>query len=78
MWKPHKLEKQLEFMVQDKIGFSFTAYEILKGTENKVIQVPQKLNYSQFMKNTIIGTLTVMINTDIVGEVRLVNVKKRS
>ncbi|OFD36888.1 glycosyltransferase family 2 protein [Bacillus mycoides] len=76
MWKPDKLQKQLEFMIKDNIGFSFTGYEILKEEENKVIKVPSQLNYSQFMKNTIIGTLTVMINIDIVGEVRLVNVKK--
>lgn len=76
MWKPDKLQKQLEFMIKDNIGFSFTGYEILKEEENKVIKVPSQLNYSQFMKNTIIGTLTVMINVDIVGEVRLINVKK--
>ncbi|RDU37128.1 glycosyltransferase family 2 protein [Neobacillus piezotolerans] len=76
MWKPNKLEKQLKFMIENKIGFSFTGYEILREKENKVIKVPSTLNYSQFMKNTIIGTLTVMINTELVGEVRLVNVKK--
>lgn len=76
MWKPDKLEKQLNFMIENKVGFSFTGYEILREKGNKTINVPSKLNYSQFMKNTIIGTLTVMIDTDIVGEVRLVNVKK--
>lgn len=76
MWKPNKLEKQLNFMSDNEIGFSFTGYEILQENENKIINVPSKLNYSQFMKNTIIGTLTVMVNTDLVGEMRLVNVKK--
>jgi teichuronic acid biosynthesis glycosyltransferase TuaG len=78
MWKPEKLERQLAFMINKNIGFSFSGYEILdddKG-KNKVIKVPKTLNYSQFMKNTVIGTLTVMINTEITGEVRLVNVKK--
>lgn len=76
MWKPEKLEKQLKFMLDNNYGFTFTGYEILREGENKVINVPSKLNYGQFMKNTIIGTLTVMMNKDIVGEVRLVNVKK--
>ena len=76
MWKPEKLKRQLGFMVDNKIGFSFTGYEILGNEKNKVINVPPRLNYDQFMKNTIIGTLTVMLNIDIVGEVRLVNVRK--
>lgn len=76
MWKPEKLEKQVNFMIENNYGFSFTGYEILREKENKVIKAPMRLNYSKFMKNTIIGTLTVMVNTDIVGEVRLVNVRK--
>ncbi len=76
IWKPEKLEKQLIFMQTNKIGFSFTSFEILGEIRNKNVKVPYKMNYSQFMKNTIIGTLTVMINRDIVGDIRLVNVKK--
>ncbi|HQD92872.1 MAG TPA: glycosyltransferase family 2 protein [Bacilli bacterium] len=76
LWKPEKIEKQLRFMMNNKIGFSFTAYEMLTKNKKKLVKVPAKLNYSQFMKNTIIGTSTVMLNIDIVGEVRLVNVKK--
>jgi len=76
MWKKDKLEKQLNFMMKNNIGFSFTGYEILREGNNKAIKVPPKVNYGQFMKNTIIGTLTVMINREIVGEVRLVNVKQ--
>lgn len=76
IWKHDKLEKQLKFMLENNIGFSFTAYEILGEKKNKIIKVPSSLNYSQFMKNTIIGTLTVMINRDIVGDVRLVNIRK--
>ena len=76
MWKPHKLENQLKFMVENKIGFSFTGYEILRGKNNKVVEIPRTLNYSQFMKNTVIGTLTVMVNREIVGDIRLVDVKK--
>jgi len=76
MWKSDKLKKQMDFMMRSNIGFSFTGYEILREGENKIIEVPKTLNYSQYMKNTIIGTLTVMINREIVGEVRLVNVQR--
>lgn len=75
-WKPEKLEKQLKFMIEKDIGFSFAGYEIIRDKKNKIIEVPDTLNYNQFMKNTIIGTLTVMLSRKHVGEVRLVDVKK--
>lgn len=76
MWKPTKLASQLEFMERHNIGFSYTAYEILREGRNKLIRVPAKLTYSQFMKNTAIGTLTVMLDRSITGAFRIVDVRK--
>lgn len=76
MWKPDKLDKQITFMKNFNIGFSFTSYEIVKKNNNKVIRVPKTMNYSQFMKNTIIGTSTVIIDRKIIGDFRLVDVRK--
>jgi teichuronic acid biosynthesis glycosyltransferase TuaG len=76
IWKPEKLEKQLKFTVENDYGFTFSSYEIMRNSGNKVISVPRSLSYDDFMKNTIIGTLTVMINKKVVGDVKLVNVKK--
>lgn len=75
-WKPEKLEKQLKFMMEKDVGFSFTGYEIIRDKKNKIVEVPNTVNYDQFMKNTIIGTLTVMLSRKHVGEVRIVDVKK--
>lgn len=76
LWKPNKLEKQIAFMRTRGIGFSFTGYEILRDANNKIIKVPEKLSYSQYMKNTIIGMLTVIIDKQIIGDFRIVNVRK--
>ena len=75
-WKPEKLEKQLKFMMEKDVGFSFTGYEIIRDKKNKIVEVPNTVNYDQFMKNTIIGTLTVMLSRKHVGDVRIVDVKK--
>lgn len=75
-WKANKLKIQLKFMMDSQYGFTFTAYEILKPGRNKIIEVPQSLNYKQFMKNTIIGTSTVMIDRDLIDDIRLVNIRK--
>lgn len=77
LWKPEKLEKQLAFMEENRIGFSFSSYEMLRRRRpNKLVRAPEVLNYGAFMKNTAIGTLTVMLNTELTGPVRLVDVKK--
>ncbi len=65
-WYSDKLSLQIDFMKSNKIFFSFTSYDIInnKGNPtNKVISVPQKITYSQYLKNTIIGCLTVIIDT---------------
>lgn len=76
MWKPEKLERQINFMQTHGYSFTFTGYEILKESENKVIEVPSSLNYIQYMKNTVIGMLTVMIDRRKLPNIEIVNIKK--
>lgn len=75
-WKKQKLEKQLRFMIANNYAFTFTGYEIIGNKRRKTVSVPKKLNYSQFMKNTIIGTLTVIIDTNQIKSIRMVEVRK--
>ena len=65
LWKPEKIEKQLNFMQEKKCAFSFSGYEF--GDENAVpngiiVRVPEKINYKQALKNTTICTCTVMFD----------------
>ena len=53
IWKSEKLEKQLKFTVENNYGFTFSSYEIMRDSGNKVINVPKSLSYDDFMKNTI-------------------------
>lgn len=65
-WHPRKLEKQIEFMKTYRCGFSFTGYEFAncegKLTGKKVV-VPHTMRYKDSLKNTIIWTSTVVIDT---------------
>lgn len=70
LWKPEKLEKQINFMLENKVGFSYTSYELIDQdgiTKNKVIHTQGIVDYNKYLRNTIIGCGTVMINRDIVG-----------
>lgn len=73
-WKPHKLERQLEFMLENKYGFTFTAYEIMSDKpldRKKIFRTPEKINYNQYLRNTIIGNLTVIMDKEILGDIRV-------
>lgn len=74
MWHPEKLEKQLAFMKEQNCGFSFTAYHVFDKEPTVVkrtVRVPEKINYRQLLKNTIIGCLTVVIDREKVGDFRM-------
>lgn len=78
-WKKDKLEKQLKFMINNKYGFTFTSYEYIRDENNdkeKIFSVPKSLNYSQALKNTVIGCLTVIIDKEIVGDFRMPLVRR--
>lgn len=80
LWHPRKLEVQLSFMKHKDIAFSFTEYEIINedGSETgKIINVPEKIDYNGLLKNTIIGCLTVMLDTEKLGLVQMPNIRTR-
>ena len=72
IWHPEKLERQLHFMKDKNIGFSYSTYDWIDEDGkplNKTIKAANDLTYEMYLRNTIIGCSTVMLNTEIVGEV---------
>lgn len=71
LWKKDKLEKQIKFMEENDYEFTFTSYEFAdeNGKGNgKIVNVPEKINYKQALKNTTIWTSTVIFNVDKLGK----------
>ncbi len=78
IWMPQKLEKQLRFMQKKAIAFSFTAYQQMSADGKilkKSINAPPFITYNGYLKNTIIGCLTVIINRDLTGSFEMPNIK---
>ena len=72
LWHPDKLERQLRFMEEKHIGFSFSSYDLVNEAGQalgKTIKAHHDMSYKSYLRNTIIGCSTVMVNTDIVGPV---------
>lgn len=75
IWDENKLEYQLKFMKDKDIEFSFSAYERIKSKNDKYIrkvEVPSVIKYEDLLKNTIILTSTVIIDTSKINKEILV------
>ena len=70
LWNPKKLEKQLSFMDKNEIVFSYTNYQLMSENGEDLsnfISAPEKMTYDSYLKNTIIGCLTVIIDREKTG-----------
>lgn len=79
-WLPDKLVKQLDFMLEKDIAFSFTKYVRIEedGTEtNAITEAPETVDYNELMKHCVIGCLTVMLDKDKIGNERMINIRTR-
>lgn len=79
LWAPDKLEKQVQFMLDQDIAFSFSAYEKIdeEGVPFDVVSVPNKISYKQLLKTNVIGCLTAMYDVEKLGKVYMpVNTKR--
>lgn len=68
LWNPTKLEKQLNFMIQNNYLFSCTYYEIIDETSKfigKCVTCPSKITHKMFMRSCYIGCLTAMYKKEI-------------
>ncbi len=66
-WLPDKLNIQINFMKKNNYSFVFSSYSVIPSDMTKqkyLISVPNKISYKDYLKNTIIGCLTVVINKE--------------
>lgn len=75
VWLPNKLERQISFMEQYNAVFSCCDYEKIEadGTSlHKLVHMPKTITYEQLLRNTIIQTVGVIIDTAFVDRSLLV------
>lgn len=81
IWKPTKLEKQLEFMQCNNYFFSYTNYEELdesgKHTGIKVTG-PKKITKTGMYNYCWPGCLTVMYDAKYIGLIQIANIMKNN
>ena len=69
-WHPEKLEKQLNFMKDNKISFSFTSYDVInsKGEIIKNKKAPKKIMFKNLLIDCNIGLSTVILEKRLIND----------
>ena len=71
-WEKEKLEKQIDFMKQNDVYFSYHDYKLLDLSNNKekIISVPKQLDYNNLLKGNRTGScLTVCLDRKIIKDI---------
>lgn len=69
-WYPGKLERQLDYMKLKKSVFCFTSYVRVdkNGNQLKEELAPNCITYHDLLRRNVIGCLTVMYDTAVIGK----------
>lgn len=81
LWTEDKLEKQLQFMKQNKYAFSCTSYEQIDedgNLTNKIVKTIPKTSYSRLLLDCPVGNSTVMYSVKKMGKFEVPNIRKRN
>jgi teichuronic acid biosynthesis glycosyltransferase TuaG len=80
LWKPLKLEKQLQFLKESKIPFTFSFYDCIDEEGNKLnkrVEAPRNLSYSQLFFCNYVGNLTGIYEVNFFGKIAISSTRKR-
>ncbi|MEH6456389.1 MAG: glycosyltransferase family 2 protein [Cocleimonas sp.] len=78
MWAKDKLKIQVNYMLENNSAFSYMAYRVCNEAASEIIgeiAVPLQLNLQQYLGNTIIGCLTVMLDAEKFNEIKMPNLR---
>ena len=81
LWKSEKLEKQIQFMKNNKCYFSYTNYEEIDADGNKtnvVVTGPKVISETGMFNYCWPGCLTVMYDQKKIGLIQIEDIKKNN
>ena len=80
IWKPEKLQKQLEFMDRYSLASCFSSYELIDehGPKlHKKIEALPSLNFQKLLKANYVGNLTGIYSVEKIGKIHAPFLRKR-
>ena len=70
IWYPEKLEKQVNYMLENDLAFTYSSYEIIDchgNPKHKVVKDAGVMSYKKYLRNTIICCGTVVVDREKTG-----------
>lgn len=80
LWKPFKLERQLQFLKDTKQHFTFSFYDCIDeegNALNRRVEVPVELTYRQLFFCNYVGNLTGIYEKNYFGKIAISSTRKR-
>ena len=80
LWLPRKLDIQLGFMQKNNHPISFTSYELINHlgqSMNKVVRAVPQLSREEYLKTTLIGCSTALVDRNKTGEFEFLDIRTR-
>jgi len=79
IWIPEKLEKQIKYLQENDLPFTFSSYQKINefGEKGGIVTVPSILSYNNLLKTCPIGCLTAIYDTKKIGKVYMPEIRKR-
>ncbi|MBE5966485.1 MAG: glycosyltransferase family 2 protein [Lachnospiraceae bacterium] len=81
LWLPDKLKNQIDFMLKKPCSFSYTEYEEIDEADRSLgvrVSGPQRITKIGMYNYCWPGCLTVMYDRNVVGDIRIVDIKKNN
>ena len=80
LWKPQKLEIQIDFLKTNNLPFTFSFYDCINEEGkllNKRVEAPQNLSYRQLFFCNYVGNLTGIYDVNYFGKIAISSIRKR-
>lgn len=80
LWKPEKLELQINFLNKNNVPFAFSFYDCIDEdgkSLNKRVEAPRNLSYRQLFFCNYVGNLTGIYDTLTFGKIPVSTIRKR-
>jgi len=80
VWKPHKLQVQLQFLEEHQLPFTFSFYDCIYEDGkllHKRVEAPRNLTYRQLFFCNYVGNLTGIYDVQYFGKISISSNRKR-